>query len=950
MTVFYFTTKRWILGLLLGLLGVTGGLRAQEEPETPKKSLIDLEIDFFNFLMDEKLYSYAPMVLEELSESHPTATDRIEVARASLRLRLGKVKEVEEWLATKNVATDAKAQAVLLQLGNVYDAIGEADKARTAYGKFLKVNEGKTISDPDVLRYFIYAASRLGALQIEAGEYDAAIKTFKMVAQSSKEKIIQRRFAYFESDALLQKLLNSPAPVQKTTFAQMKVISDDLMWVPDNFYYASVGLNAQALHRMGKDTEALEVLAKVRPPSVKIEKTMKERGIPLTEFPRPVQRYAEGVINFSQAKAKAAEGDEDEAKVLAGKAASHLYNSFLKYGDHPYAKRSGIKLEEVKLWVKDSLGVEGTENASANSAEIIFSRKLDLAKEQLRLRQYPEAESTLVEALNEYPVTKYSVEALESLSRALHPQEKYWEEVALANYLSERWPEDPEAGKVVLRIGKALWGSVQFTFPTENVLATFGRTYRDHPDAANFLYQMGHQADQAGRKADAQAYFKEVVTLFPGSARAVKAQERRANEALSLENFVGAAEIYQEILDTAPRGPDRARVQHKLAEVVLRFDEPAVDRSILLLSELIAAVDPSKKDPVYYGDERGIAVSTHTYDESRYSLSRAYLIAARVKADPEMQAMAEKEIKGYLEDFKGKGRVPESMFNLGRLLLQQGKTSEAQIVFDDLAKNFSETEYGKDALYALVKAALEEGQISVAEDAVQDMLEKADKYELEKIQRVARLMLDEKQFDAAHKAYKVIVDHPRMVADPKKAQLEIYRLAQASIGIGRMDDAVTALEKIIEKYPNTTLVVDAGISLSEIYTQQEEYDKGDAALQSVARVVTSLKKDKMLANMRYKLAVARLFQGKGENSKALNEFLNLSQQKPENPEQAMVVKAAILAGLAETEALDAAGNINAPSYIVELTDLYIQSFPLDEMSVLDDMQARRRKAFLRIPE
>ena len=87
------------------------GAQEAEKVKTP----LDLEIDFYNHLVDVRLFPYAELALEEIEQQFPNAKDRIEVLKAGLNLRLGRIEQVKKLLEGRDLSNDTKAQAILLR-------------------------------------------------------------------------------------------------------------------------------------------------------------------------------------------------------------------------------------------------------------------------------------------------------------------------------------------------------------------------------------------------------------------------------------------------------------------------------------------------------------------------------------------------------------------------------------------------------------------------------------------------------------------------------------------------------------------------------------------------------------------------------------------------------------------------------------------------------------------
>jgi len=288
------------------------------------------------------------------------------------------------------------------------------------------------------------------------------------------------------------------------------------------------------------------------------------------------------------------------------------------------------------------------------------------------------------------------------------------------------------------------------------------------------------------------------------------------------------------------------------------------------------------------------------------------------------------------------------MFNLGRLYLQQGEFDKATRTFDELAQTYPDSDAGRDALYSLVKASLEEGQVEVARDAVDRMVLQPENYEIEKIYRVANLMADFEQWQQAKTAYELVLESPRIEQDDSLKQQVLDGLGNASIGAGELDDAVTFLQQLITEFPTSAMVMEAGISLSEAYLQMEPAKTQEArdALAAVHRILRS-RPDKT-GKARLDLMLGNISMAEGNPSAALANWYGVGLTEADSPELAAVIREAITLSLDEAQRQIQEGNDNRWNLVIELTEQYLNNFPMATNA--DEMRALNVRAIGMAPE
>ncbi len=920
---------------------------AQEAVVEAPVDPLDREVDFIHFLMDEKLMAYAELAVQELRSSQPSQLPRIEVVQAALLLRQGRTAPVEEMLAGKNLASDTKAQAILLQLGSTYDALGKAEDAKTKYRQFLALNEGKDITDPDVLRYFASAALRLGALLQEAGDFDGAAAAYAKVVASSKNDTLKRKFMILATQNRLDQAFRLQGAEREGRVAGALELSKDILFgANDNYWFMAMGLRAWGEHLRGKTPEALKSLADLTARSAALETEMdKIEGIPKSEYPRAMLRFIQGEIFFEGAKATHAAGDAAKSKEFVGQAAGQLYTAFLNYEGNEYARRAGLRFEELKAWVKETFNIDLAQSTAATpqTTALAFKRQLDLSAELLRTGKTAEAEDNLLKALRAYPITPHTVSALDILSKVWLDQGQLWEAMALAEYLAQMFPDDPDAANVLLRVGKRFFDDKN-VFGYETIFGAFGRQFPGNPRAPALLVELARQAGARGDLARAKEFNDEVVRLYPGSKFTTQVLTQQAVEALNAKNWPLAIELFGKVKDQAPPGFQRAQATLGLADAKLKSgvatsEKEAVEELVALRKELA----PAANSIYYRGDDA--PRSEKLLRDVRFLLSQILLAKARAESSAELRGMAEAELSSYLVDYPDGDKSPAVMYSLGRLLLQQGKTEGAIELFNRLGRDYPESEEGKDALYTLVKAALDENMVEVAQESVRKMLAQPEAYDIAKIFRVGQLMLTYERWQEAFDCFAITLRHPSAATDAALKQRALYSQGMASLGLKRPQAAIDAFGTLVKDFPKSSLVVDAGIALSQSHLQVDppNLPAAEEALQAVGRILNSLTGTAAkVGRTQVDVALGQIALAKEDSKTALAAFYRAGLQRPETPEHGDIVRKALRLGIAEAQRLAQAGDAKLWSLVTEFADQFVRNFPMDKDAA--DMRALYVKA------
>ncbi len=913
-----------ICSLLIAGAAQTGWSQGNQ-PRDP----FDREVEFINSLLDQALFSYANLALDELRAAFPDDRDRLPVAEASILLRQGRTAPVEEMLQERNLATDTKAQAILLQLAMTYDAQGNTEAARERYMQFIQVNEGKEIEDPDVLRFFAGAGMRLAALLQAEGRYQDAGAVLRRVMAGEDSGVLQRKFRIMVIQNSIDHALSLQGTPRNQRLEEAEKEINEILWgANDNYWFMAMAQRAWIQHLRGDSNEALQSLNTIIPNARTMETELEKAEVPRSEFPRAIIRYVQGTILFDAAKAAQQRGEDEAAQQRAAQAANQFYNTFLQYDGNEYANRAGLRFEEVRNWLRETYDREiNIGQQSPAATERIFRRELDRAESLLRAGNAAEAERIILRALTQYPVTRYTQGALNTLGRIWMDQKNLWQLMMLSEHLADEYPDDNTVANMLLRYGRLMLDEDD-DFGTEVVLGAFGRNFPGHPNAPVMLFSLATRARDRGDMAAANRFFDEVVEYHPGSQMATRVLTQRGAEALRERNFDRAVEIFTQVRDLAIPGFQRAQAVRGLADAKLRSDDPERQQEGLAeLQALKQRLQPSD-DSIYY---RGADAerSASLLESVRFNIALALIRMAREEGNEAYRNEAAQVLARFREDYPQSDNMPGVMSSLGRIYLQQGRFDAATEMFNELSRRFPESDEGRDALFALVRAAIEEEQLDVARDAVNRMVAQPESYTDEQIFQVSQLMFNYELNEEAMQGFQLALSRPRAAENVTFRQRAMLGFGQSALAAGNTDEAKKILSDFIEEFPTNAMVVDAGILLADAHLDREPPDttQARAALQHVGRILRSRRNPADQA--RLDIALGRIALAEGNIGAALADFYRVGVSRPESPEHGDQVKRAIELGLAQAEPMARGGDTGKWSLIVDLTQQFIDNFPLD---------------------
>lgn len=161
--------------------------------------------------------------------------------------------------------------------------------------------------------------------------------------------------------------------------------------------------------------------------------------------------------------------------------------------------------------------------------------------------------------------------------------------------------------------------------------------------------------------------------------------------------------------------------------------------------------------------------------------------------------------KVFIETPKSADRA---LFERAQLLTEIGKTDDAITVYKQLIEGHPGSEYAKDALYRMALVRMKAGRTA---EAKQDLVEFAQKYNLDAnadlaLLQIVQIDLDAEKFqDAFQNAENFISQRP----NSPKLDIAYYKLGVAAAGLKRFGHAAVAFQKVEQNFPDSKLVADA---------------------------------------------------------------------------------------------------------------------------------------------
>ena len=315
----------------------------------------------------------------------------------------------------------------------------------------------------------------------------------------------------------------------------------------------------------------------------------------------------------------------------------------------------------------------------------------------------------------------------------------------------------------------------------------------------------------AGRSQEAEREYQRVIAKFPGSRQAATALEGIAQMRIEAQDFNGARDAYQRLLNTYKNDP----------EVVFN-----AQLGLGSVQAMRGELDPA------------IAVYQQAYNIARNNAQRVQALSAmaQVQVQGNRLAKAKELYQRILKQFAtDREAVAEARMGLGNVAMLEHQPDQARQYFRQVAADFAGQSRASGALQALAAAEIALGNYPAMEEIIKRLLtdHADDPNAVINVRMAAANKLQaENKLDAALAQVQWVVNRfPRI---PQTAWA-MHLQAQILIAQNKLDAARGIYDKIIKEFAsNMGAVIDAYYGLAEILRTEKKFDPALAAYQDVA--------------------------------------------------------------------------------------------------------------------
>lgn len=870
---------------------------------------LDDEFAFASGLIDLGFSDYADKVVQQVLRLHPEQKDRAKLIQAEVLISRRKFDDAEAIVKTMP-ADSPKAQAISLALAKGYYALGETEKARQLYDRFFRQYEGKTPTDPDLLRFYQDSAYQFGQMLEAANDKQGAIGAYRRILMTKPDRNTERRIMAAQAE-LYVKLAAEKPDMRERYLEDAKKLCDTLQWGGlDIWFGQSIMTLAHMEMVRGNKDGAAKVLTSNMDILKDIDRYLQDQGLPMSVSPMAGARFLLGELYEEQAEALAKIRDKRDAAISSyAKALGEFYNVFAKYADSSWGPQAGVRAQAVKTILERDYGKKVNVELggfATKAAEAQFR----MADNLFRQKQYDAAAAEYLKNLNQFPETDASPLALANLALCYANQNDKLLVKMVGEYVGERFANKDAAALVMLGIGKYyfdLKDEPMYLFAYETYLAHFPK----HDRAAAILFTLASLKRQAGDLEGASRYYQRIVEKYPKDRYYPKALSQMAWGFYQTTNYEAAAKGFVNYVKEAQPGPDKAQGQFALADCYRRQGKLA--EALAEYQTLVQWLAP--KDNPFATSASDVKRNADLLEKAAFQ--RGYCLARMntpPEAVPDYRARAVKAYDEFLRVFPQSSLAPQALNGKGTIQLELGQFDAAAKTFDEISAKYPQSEVGKNALSSLVRSAMEIKQYDQARSAFAKMMANPGIYSVDQLVRIGQMMLDAGMWAEAGQAFQQVVS-----ASQERILLErsLYGIGRAAFEQKRYPEAIRSLEDLMMRYPKSGLFYDAKFTLGNAYRQIGDTTNAMLALGDVLKYADSAV---LINKASYELGLIQ--QRQGDLLGALASFLRVALlADPEDPELRPYIEKSILAGIEKGMELQRYQDVQ------DLCDQYLKLFP-----------------------
>lgn len=877
---------------------------------------------------EPSFHDLAQKVVEAILARDPTQKDRAKIIQAEILIKQRKFAEAEALIQEMGIS-NPKAQAISLALARNFFAIQEIDKARALYDAFFKEYEGRVPTDPDLQRFYRDAAYQYSQMKEMIGDYEGAAASYKRVEDAADSKSMKRSMMVARAMALVKAAEKKSGEDRNRLLNEATNLCTTLTWggLDLQFVDAIVVLANVELAR-GNPAGARKILMDYMDIIKPIDEAIKAEGLPLKDSPMAGARSLLGRLLREEADRLAGQpGKEAEALAAYSGALNEFYNVFVKYGDSEWGPAAGIASKEIKEILETKYGKTVKIELPTALASRAAGTEFRMADNLFLQKKYAEAAAEYLKVLENFPEAgTLSIGALGNLLQCyIHLNDPLFAKMA-GNYLGERFAKKSDIPAKALISAAQLFDKAGNAEMSKYFFDRYLAYCPNDPQAGKILFYLASKAEQAGRQAEVDAYLAKIITDYQTDQNYPKALSKRAWKAYLDKDYAGSIRGMALFIKESPPSPTKAQAMFALADSLRRTDRFA--EAAKYFEVLINAISPPGNP--YGSSKEDLERNAKLLEQARFNLAFAL---SRLPEEQNRRAAIAK-FNEFLELYPQSDLAAKAL-NIKGSLEMLLKDPAANETFARLARDYPNTDEGKNAQYARINGALELGQFDQAREALAAMLASPGSYSVGEFARVGQAMLEKGLWQETADAFAQVVGKTE---DRVLLERALYGLGAAHYELGNHAKAVEALNDLMNRWPNSALFYPAKFKLAGANLKLNSLSAAKTALNDIFRYA----RDAEVLNDA-SLLYAQIQLQENDKTGALATYKRMEffgSQTMKSEKERKQIEQAILA------AMDLAAELDRPADVLESCDKYLQLYPTSPK--VAEVRQKRTAASLKV--
>ena len=782
---------------------------------------------------------------------------------------------------------DVNAQAIELALAGAYYSMGRVDEARTIYTRFFDHYKGRVPSDPGLLKFYQEAAYTFGQMLEASQDYKGAADAYQRVLSTQPDKETQRRLQAECAKLYLMSAEALQGGARSKVLDQAETLCNELQWGGIDIWFGqSISTLAHVELMRGNPEQAKNTIKEYMDILKQIDTFLKESGLPLSESPMAEARFMLGELYENDANQAASRNDDGNALKMLGQALNEYYNVFIQYGDSDFGPKAGLKSEGIIARLEKEYGKKVQIDLGKNKGRA-SEQAFRMADNLYRNGKYREALEEYEQMIARYPTGDNVVPALVNMVQCYaHTGDPLMAKVTM-NYLGECFGNNEQAPYGLLAVGKIYFDAndkAMYIYAYDRYLDYFPQ----HEKAGAILYTLAGYFRQEGDDERSTSYYRRLAAEHPNDRYSIKALSNLAWTEYNNKNYKQAVNGFKGYLKTVQPGYEKAKAQFCLADSYLKLDQ--FIPSLKAYNRLVSWLAPKKNNP-YDTSAEAAEKNRELYEKAQFY--RAYVCSLIKKPAKLVKPLRKKGIgyfKAFVKEFPQSDLAPKAMARMGGMQLELNQFDAAVKTFDELASRYPNAPEGENALFSLVRSAMEVEKFDVARDALNKMLTNPTAYQPKDFARIGQLMVDAELYPEAIQALNHVTG-----ATEERGLLEraLYGKGTANYALKNYAEAIAQFEELMERYPKSGLFYDAKFVLGNAYYETKQAPQAIAALSDVFKYAD----DPVLIN-RANYILGRVQVDQDDPEAALASFQRVALlADADNPELRPIIQQCILASL-----------------------------------------------------